>query len=101
MKQRIWVALGAMVVCLILVQPTEAQNTGRSALRGAAAGAVIGGVAGGRRGAAIGALVGAGTGARIAREGRRAHGRYYRWRNNCYYRSRHGNWYRVSLRHCR
>jgi hypothetical protein len=46
-------------------------------------------------------LVGASTGALLGRQARRSHGRYYWWRSNCYYRSRHGNWYRVSRRFCR
>ncbi len=76
-------------------------QTGRGALGGAAGGALIGGLAGGGRGAAIGALVGAGTGALIASHGRRARGRYYWYRGNCYYHGRSGRWYSVSQRNCR
>ena len=99
MSHRLVVALTATILCLILALPAAAQ--GRSALRGGAAGALIGGIAGGGRGAAIGALVGAGTGALLGRQARRSRGRYYWWRSNCYYRSRHDNWYRVSRRYCR
>jgi outer membrane lipoprotein SlyB len=101
MMGRITLSLASVtIVSALLAQPSAAQ-TARGALGGAAGGALIGGLAGGGRGAAIGAMVGAGTGALIASQGRRSHGRYYRWHGNCYYHGRSGRWYRVSNHHCR
>jgi outer membrane lipoprotein SlyB len=102
MIHRVSIAFIVMIAALALslIQPATAQVR-RGAARGAAAGAIVGGIAGGGRGAAIGAMVGAATGAAIGREARRSRGRYYMWRGNCYYRGRHGHWYRASRWACR
>ena len=92
-------ALTFAIVAGLLAQPVLAQ-TRRGAARGALGGALIGGLVGGGRGAAIGALVGAGTGAAISRNGWQAHGRYYWWYGDCYYRGYRGRWYRVSPQNC-
>lgn len=101
MKKTIVAATFAVMAATLPTQEAAAQDVLGGAILGGAAGAIIGGAATGRAGgAAIGAAIGATTGALIANEAQRRRSGYYWWRNGCYYKDGHGNWYRVKARYC-
>lgn len=100
MKRMIAAALLLALAAAAPVQEASAQDVIGGAIVGGALGGAIGGAVTGRgAGVAVGAAIGATTGALIAAEAQRRRGHYW-WKGNCYYRNRHGEYFRVARKKC-